>query len=224
MASREPGLDPDDFFPTGPWGGRAGGEIIKRLDPKARSAGEFACGAGHMVHALRDYFPIVRASDAYPYDGNVIHDFLGEADPPWEVDWIVSNPPFADGKAEAFIRRAYPLARRGVAMLLRVGMLESATRYPLHMEDCPLTVFAPFCERLPITKGRWEPDGNSAAFYAWFFYLKPVLRPRRFMARIGETYHPATYLIPPGTEARLTRESDARLFGAVDRSKVGGRR
>lgn len=218
MASRQPTAPDDpDFFPTPPWGARAGGELIKRLDPRAREVWEPACGAGHMVHGLIDYFPVVIASDAYVYDGNRIADFLTD-DLDGPVEWIVTNPPFAH--VEAFVRRAWDHAERGVAMLCRAAMLESVGRHSLLYRDCPLTVFAPFSERLPMAKGRWEPDGSTAAFYAWFVWLKPALRPRRFMARIGGDWFPAVVPIAPGAEVRLTHRDDARLFGAVDRSRA----
>lgn len=221
MASRQ-ATSPDDpdFFPTAPWAGRAGAEVVRRLDPAAVEAWESACGAGHLVHALGDYFPKVWASDAYDYDGNAILDFLADDLAGRSVEWIITNPPFGDGRAEAFIRRAYRVAARGVAVFGRVGLLDSIGRYSLLYRDCPLTVFAPFSERVCLTKGRWEPDGSTAAFYAWFIWLKPALRPNRFMARIGADYFPATVPIPPGTEARLTRGDDARRFGAADRSRV----
>lgn len=220
MAQRQPTeADDPDFFPTAPFAGRWVGEYIKRhLDPCAATVLEPACGAGHLVHGLTGYFPVVWASDAYPYDGNRIHDFLG-ASPLWcDPQWIITNPPFGD-RPEAFIRRAYAEAQHGVVMLGRVGLLETVGRHSLLTEDCPLTIFAPFCERLPLLKGRWDPDASSAAFYAWFIWLKPALSPRRFMARIDGEYHPATVLIPPGTEARLTRPSDAVLFGVKDRGR-----
>lgn len=222
MAHRQPTAEDDpDFFPTPPWGGRAGGELIRRLDPTAGLVvWECACGAGHMAHGLRDYFPVVRMSDAYGYDGNVLHDFLGGGPTPFTADWIVTNPPFAH--LEAFVRIAWAQARRGVALLMRAGALESIGRYSLLYRDCPLTVFAPFSERLPMHRGRWEPEGSSAAFYAWFLFLKPVLRPARFMARIGGELYPATVPIPPGTEARLTRPGDAAAFGVVDRMRGAG--
>lgn len=223
MASRQP-TDPadpadPDFFPTPPWGARAGGELVKRLDPGTGVCWEPACGAGHMAHGLRDYFPRVLASDAYAYDLNTVHDFVTDGDCPWgPVDWIVTNSPF--NQIEAFIRLSYERAERGVAMLARAALLETVGRYSLLYRDCPLTVFAPFSERLPMAKGRWDPDLSSAAFYAWFVWLKPALRPRRYMVRIGDDWFPATVPIPPGTEARLTHPDDARLFGVVDRSKV----
>ncbi|MBW8815576.1 MAG: hypothetical protein JF588_19315 [Caulobacterales bacterium] len=211
--------DPD-FFPTPPWGARAGAELVKRLDPRARSVWEPACGAGHMVHGLKDYFPRLVASDAYAYDGNAICDFLDPAESyPGMVDWVITNPPFK--LAQPFVRRAWSVASRGVAMLLRVGFLESAGRYGLlYGGDPGLTLWSPFIERLPMTEGRWEPDASSATFYAWFFWLKPQLRPERFMARIGGELRPGTEPIPPGTETRLTHPDDARLFGAVDRSRT----
>lgn len=218
MASRQPTDDDVDFFPTPPWGGRAGAELIKRLDPLAQSVWEPACGAGHLVHALQGYFHQVFASDAYPYDGNAILDFTGADLTGRHADWVVSNPPFA--LLAEFIRRAYAQSTRGVAMLMRAAALESVGRHSLLYSECPLTIFAPFTERLPMGKGRWDPDLSSAAFYAWFIWLKPELQPRRFMARFDGDYWPATVPILPGAEARLTHPDDAHLFGALERLGV----
>ncbi|MBJ7446834.1 MAG: hypothetical protein JHC81_04805 [Brevundimonas sp.] len=211
MAHRvTPQADDVDFFPTQPWGGRAGAEIIKQvLDPSAAMAWECACGPGHMVHALRDYFPAVVASDAYLYDGNRIYDFTSDAPPPFEADWIVTNPPFSN--IEAFITLACQRARRGVAMLLPARCLEGVGRHGLLYGSAQLTVVAPFSERLPMHKGVYDADRSTAAFYAWFFFLKPVLRPRRFMARIGGDYRPGVLPIAPGTKTRLFRTSDLKF-------------
>ncbi|MDP3405061.1 MAG: hypothetical protein Q8S03_10255 [Brevundimonas sp.] len=208
MASRDPDADDIDFFPTPCWGARAGAEMIREvLDPAARTVWEPACGPGHMVHGLKDYFPRVVASDACLYDGNVVHDFLGDAPAPFgRVDWIVTNPPFAP--AEAFIRRAWTLADRGVAMLMRAGVLEGQGRHGLLYGDCPLTVVAPFSERLPMGKGRYDPDLSSAAFYAWFFFVKPEAGADRFMTAVGGRRWPMVLPIAPGARARLFRRSD----------------
>jgi hypothetical protein len=209
MASRLPAVDDTDFYPTPPWGARAGGELVRRFDP--RPVGRWwepACGALHMTHGLSDYAPQLVVSDAYRYgSGYPLYDFRSDAPPPFVADWIVTNPPFLD--IELFIRRAYARALRGVALLMRAALLETVGRYTLLYRDCPLTIFAPFSERLPMHKGRYEDDGSTATFYAWFIWLKPVLRPRRFMARIGDAYYPATVPIPPGTKTRLYRPSDA---------------
>ncbi len=208
MATRQPSDDDIDFFPTQPWGGRAGAEIIRAMDPGARTAADPACGAFHLVHGLADYFERVEGSDLCLYDGNRVHDFLGAAPFPFGVDWIISNPPFAHG--EAFVRRAWPLARRGVAMLMRAACMEGQGRHALLYGDCPLTVFAPFSERLPLVRGRYDPAASSAAFYAWFIFLKPALNPRRFMVQWPDgQWRPGVRDIAPGTAARLTRPSDA---------------
>lgn len=199
MASREPSADEVDFFPTPPWGARAGAELILRLDPDARSVWECACGAGHMAHGLDDYFARVVRSDAYLYDGNPIFDFLSYAPAPVGVDWIVTNPPFVN--QTRFIRLAWARARRGVAMLMRLATLEGVDRHGLLYGDVPLSACAPFSERLPMHKGRYDPEGSTASAYAWFFFLKPP--------RSRAEGHWRGYPIPPGTRDRLTRPSDA---------------
>jgi len=204
-----------DFFPTQPWAARAGAEIIRRLDPRARSAWEPACGAGHMAHGLRDLFPDLLTSDAYLYDGNRVHDFLGEAPPPFgAVDWIVTNPPFSN--LPGFMRTAYRQARRGVALLMPSRVLEGVLRHELLYRECPLTVVAPFSERVPMHKGMYDPGRSTAAFYSWFLWLKPALKPYRFMARMpdgagGWDWRPGVMPIAPGTKKRLFRRSDLRF-------------
>lgn len=211
--------DDVDFFPTQPWAGRAGVEIVRLLDPAVRTVWEPACGPGHLVHAMVDRFETVFASDAYLYDGNVVHDFLGAAPPPFWApgggpDWIVTNPPFSN--LPGFIRTAYAQARRGVALLMPSRVLEGVLRHGLLYEECPLTVVAPFSERLPMHKGAYDPSRSTAAFYSWFLWLKPALKPQRFMARMpdgdgGQNWRPGVMPIAPGTKRRLFRRSDLRL-------------
>jgi hypothetical protein len=78
----------------------------------------------------------------------------------------------------------------------------------LHV-DCPLTAVAPFAERVPMVKGRWDPEASSATAYAWFIWRKTPLG--------GLDASPCTVIpIPPGTRARLTKVSDMERFcGAV---------
>jgi hypothetical protein len=201
MASRNPVADGVDFFPSAPWAFRAGAELILRLDPQARSAWECAAGAHHGAHGLRDYFPKVYTSDAYDYGlGDTLYDFTSDAPPPFSADWIITNSPFGDN-VEPFIRRAVARSRRGAAMFLRLGCLAGQARYRLFYEECGLTVVAPFAERVDLRKGCWDPEITSATDYAWFVFAKGRTRQRRGEARIIP--------IPPGTEARLTRPSDA---------------
>jgi len=204
MAHVDPERDPVNFFPTPPWAARAGARLILELDPAARSVWEPACGAGHMVHGLRDYFSLVHASDKYLYDGNALFDFTGEGPGPFAADWIVTNPPF--DHCETFIRLGLARARRGVAMLMRGGLLEGQARHQLLTRDAPLSYFAPFSERAPMVKGRWDPKKSTASFYAWFIWLK---------TRRGRPAAPQILWIAPGAKRALERPSDQAFAARV---------
>lgn len=199
VVASTPAVDTVSLYPTLPWGGRAGAELIKRLDPQARSVWECAAGFHSMAHGLREYFDQVHTSDAFDYGlGDVLYDFCSDAPPPFEADWIVTNPPFHEDCIPTFITKGWARARRGLALLMRLGCVCGQTRYPLLYGPRGYTVQAPFIERIPILRGRCEPDGSTATEYAFFIFEK----------RKGG--RPAIVLpFPPGTEARLTRPSDA---------------
>lgn len=196
-----------EFFPTPPWAARAGGELILRLDPLAKTCWEPACGQGHMVYGLADYFAGgVWPSDVYAHGAGAAVDFLDPAARPMTEapDWIVTNPPFAT--AAEFVRLGLQRAARGVAVLARAAFLESTARYPLFFGETPLTVFAPFFERVPMQLGRWEPGGSTATAYAWFVWDKEGMR---------NSFAPRVHPIPPGTRERLSRPGDARRFASA---------
>lgn len=214
-AHRASPLDDNDFYPTPPWAARAACEHILRFDPSAarRLWWEPACGGGHFVHGAKDYAGEIFASDAYRYGDHALYDFVSDAPAPVKAAWIVTNPPFRH--LEAFIRLGWARAERGVALLVRMAATETIGRWPLlYGDETPLTVLAQFIERAPMHKGRYEPDGTTAACYALLVFMKPVLRPRRFMARFDGRWWPANIPIEPGARERLTRPDDAALFGA----------
>lgn len=232
-----------EYFPTPPWAARAGGELIRALDPAADWVWEPACGEGHATHGLRDHFGQVYATDIHdfggPYQRGPALDFLSpEADRIDQADWIVTNPPFSKGVdfVEAGLRRA----RRGVAVLARSGWLDTQGRYPFFFgRATPCDLELPFFDRVPMSLGRWEPrstekGGSSATPYSWFVWFQPVARPRwvRQAQAVLRAHLPlrlpgaaapiagmashaiVTIGIPPGTKARLTRPEDARDWGA----------
>lgn len=209
MAHRVSDTGDLDYFPTPPWAARAGGELIRAIDPKARSCWEPASGGGHMAWGLMDYFPDgVSISDIHDHGGPLSPRFmLGDfLDPVFgsgiEADWIATNPPFVRG--EAFIREAWRRARRGVAMLLRLQFIESEARYRL-FQDIPLYALAPFAERVPMVKGRWDPAASSATAYAWFIFVKPGV-----VQDAGAA--PRVIIVPPGSKTRLSRRADLTQF------------
>jgi hypothetical protein len=114
---------------------------------------------------------------------------------------VVTNPPF--NLACEFTLRALDLAIEGVAMLVRTQWIEGVGRYERLFRDRPPTLYAPFVERVPIVKGRWDPDALTATSYAWFVWRKSlVAEPTR------------VFWIPPGCRAALTLPDDRRRFAA----------
>lgn len=229
MAQTAP-ITPADrsFFPTQPWAGRAGAERVLAMDPWAQRVLEPACGEHHLAFALEDYFGEVGKSDIEPYlGGHVLHDFLDgplpcALDGPW--DWVITNPPFP--QAAEFIRRAWRVAERGVAMLLPLRWLECIERWDLDHE-IPPAMCAPFVERVPMFKGRWDPDGDTATAYAWFFWVK---RDVLALTDLGQACLAAmdldaclTLKIPPGQAKRLSLRKDLVRFGkAADAPLLAG--
>ncbi len=189
-----------DFYGTPPWAGRAGAEIILRLDPTARSVEEPACGEGTMCEPMREFFPSVWESDIHDFGrGYPVADYLRPHG--WDagaVDWAITNPPF--GLAAEFLARGLQRARRGVALLCRLSFLATGERYlPLYRSEHPMTLCAPFMERVPMVLGPWDPAASTASEYAWYFFQKGAM--------------PAPVdPVPPGTRERLTRPDDVRRF------------
>ena len=207
-----------EYFPTPPWAARAGAERLLQLDPQARTARDPGCGYGHLVHGARGYFAGgVTGVDIHDYGGlqqRGLVDYLSrEADALPMVDWEYMNPPFS--LAAEWVRLGLQRARRGVAVFIRSGWLDSEGRYPFFYGDAPLGVEAPFFERVALKLGGWDPNASTATPYSWFFFFQPDAAPiwvRELQDAAGLAVN-ATTPIRPGTKARLTHPDDARLFG-----------
>lgn len=209
MAQRVEPPDSLDFFPTPPWSTRALVDVVLwrmgvMIGPE-HSAWEPAAGEGHMAEVLAGVFGRVHASDIHDYGrGYAVGDFCGSlirAECPFRPDWVISNPPF--NAAVDFVLRALEEAREGVAMLLRLAWLEGGERYERLFRDLPPTVLAVFSERVPMVKGRWDPEATTATAYAWAVWRAPATAETRLI------------WIPPGQRRRLTRPGDAARFGVV---------
>lgn len=199
-----------DFFPTPPWATRALVERVfdhlgRRGHTDRQVCWEPACGEGHMAEPLAEYFKEVIASDIkdYGYAEQHVVDFLTveQLNRQYDADWIITNPPFGDN-TDKFILKALDLAGAGVAMLVRLQCLETLGRYVKIFKDTPPTLIAFFVERVPMHKGRWEPEGDTMTAYIWLVWIK------------GEEPR-APYWIPPGCRAALTKPDDAARFGAA---------
>ena len=178
MAQRVEANDSLDDFPTPPWATRALMEHIIEQDwgqmpftrTKSLSVLEPACGRGHMAQALNEYFGTVTAADVHDYGYGKIADFLTNVCAPASYDWVITNPPFR--RAEEFIQRSLPIARRGVAMLVRTVFIESVGRYERLFSQALPSIVAPFVERVPMIKGRLDRKASTATSYAWVIWEK----------------------------------------------------
>lgn len=201
---RQEAPDSLDFFPTPPWATRA---LMERVMPHLQvsefgSVWEPACGEGHMVEPLREYFDEVLYTDAFDYGyGNTqvqnFLDYSGDA-ARTGVDWVITNPPF-DHRAEQFALKAIALAYTGVALFTRWQWIETVGRYERLFSKFPPTLVCPFAERVPLHKGRYEPDGDTLTAYCWIVWMRNVAPKPLFW-------------IPPGCRSALTREDDAARF------------
>lgn len=200
MASRVEPADRLDYFPTPPWATRA---LIEEVFPqlgvecRERDAWEPACGEGHIAEVLREYFRDVVASDIHEYGYGHVADYLAAVP---GADWIITNPPFGQ-KTEAFVLKALDDSNVGVAMFVRLQWLETVGRYERLFRDRPPTLIAFFCERVPLCKGRWDPEGDTATAYIWLIWVK------------GRPPQPP-FWIPPGRREQLTRDDDVERFTA----------
>jgi len=171
MSQRTEHRDSLDDFPTPPWATRALVEhVIGAANASGRTALEPACGQGYMSRALAEYFDTVRSFDVHGYGFGYVDDFLNSSWADESFDWVITNPPFK--AAEDFVMRALPIARHGVAVLVRTVFIESVGRWERLFRDRPCTTFAQFVERVPIVKGRVDPKATTATGYAWLVWDK----------------------------------------------------
>jgi len=211
MASR---VDRDDhaldYYPTPPWATRALFEhVIPRIgfaDLRFDGVWEPACGEGHMLKVIEEYIDRVDGSDIHDYGGmgtDSIIDFVESHDLDHiKYDWIITNPPFKDKLTERFVLRALDLAQVGVAMFVRSQWaVEGVWRYEHIFRDRPPTVEAFFTERVPLSVGRWDPDGGTATAYCWLVWVR-------------DRAPLSLFRIPPGQREALSRPDDRAKFAA----------
>lgn len=198
-----------DFFPTPPWATRAFlHEVLdlpgfQHIAPLAgQSVREPACGEGHMARVLGEVFRTVSASDVHDYGwGHDVASYVGQgpdvlpADAP---DWIITNPPF--NLALEFAERALGEARHGVALLLRTSWMEGGERYNRLFRDRPPSLICPYCERVPMVAGRYNPDAGTTTAYAWFVWFLPLYPELKIVTGLR--------WIPPGAKGRWFRRED----------------
>jgi hypothetical protein len=178
MNTRSESSDSLDFFPTPPWATRALCEhVIQKwvFDEDEYSAvWEPACGMGDMARTLGEYYLEVFATDIHNYgwDGqDGVFDFLKYKPDISGLTWVVTNPPFRLG--EAFVHQALGYGLN-VAMFQRTTFLETKGRYERLFKETPPSIIAQFSERVPIVKGRVDPNASSATAYCWMVWARDM--------------------------------------------------
>lgn len=207
MSERISAPDTLDYFPTPPWASRAlVVDVLPQfgVDAALMTFWEPAAGGGHMVEALRPHFREAFASDVHDYGrGYAVGSFVGQgpdvAQCPFRPDLIATNPPF--NRAMEFAQRALDEARIGVALLVRSNWAEGCDRYQRLFRDRPPSMIAQFAERVPMVKGRWDPQASTATSYAWFVWHNAD--------RSGRCVF---FWIPDGARFRHSRADDIRHF------------
>lgn len=207
MARRVEPPDSLDFFPTPPWATRAGLHYALGITrPTGLCAWDPCCGQGHMALVLAETFGSVHASDVHDYGAipQRVGSYVGQGPdviecPAHAPDWIIMNPPF--NQAQEFITRALGEASFGVAALVRIGFLEGGGRYRDLFAKNPPALIAQYCDRVPMVRGRWDPEASTATSYCWIVWD-------------GITHPDDTRFkwIPPGSNERFTWPDDVARF------------
>jgi hypothetical protein len=164
-----------DTYWTPPWATRAlCEEVLPAMGTSLRgkTVWDPCCGMHHMSDVLAEYVGngSVYATDIA--DHNMDHPVYDYLTAPYNFgfNWIVMNPPFKLGLE--FVQKALLEASQGVAALLRTNWVEGGERYHTLFKVLPPTRIAFFSERVPMHRGRWEPNGSTATSYSWFVWTK----------------------------------------------------
>lgn len=146
---------------------------------------EPACGEMHLSNRLKAFgynvFSTDRIERGVPLDKRL--DFLSHNAEEYSGKYdIITNPPYR--YAQEFCQQAISLAKRNVAMFLKIQFLEGVKRQNL-FRVAPPTYVAVFIRRVQCAKnGDWDSlKSGSPSTYAWFIWDKEkIARP------IGSAY------------------------------------
>lgn len=218
MQRRVEAKDSLDDYPTPPWGTRALCDMLMErdgLELDVMTVWEPCANRRLMADPLGEYFATVVATDVHDYGHplDAIGSFVGSGGFDFDVvrwplerspDWIITNPPFR--LALPIVKRAIVEARVGVAMLVRSAWLEGVERYRDLFGVAPPAHVCIFSERLPMIRGRWDPEAQSATTYSWVVWRRAWAAPE-----------PSFRWFRPGTRDRLTMSDDAARYGFPNR-------
>ena len=156
----------NDFYPTPE-------STTKALMERERFEGqvwECACGDGSMSEVIKKYNHVWSSDIINRGYGDKTIDFL-ETSGAFLDENIITNPPYK--LAKEFVLHAKKLARKKIAMLMKLVFLESSGRYELFQDkDFPLKKVYVFCSRQKIYKNGIIGKNSGLIAYAWFIWDK----------------------------------------------------
>lgn len=119
-------------------------------------------------------------------------------EPPGALDYF-PTPPWA---TRALFRHVLPAIGISTISGVWAQWIEGVGRYDNLFRNRPPSLYAPFVERVPMVKGRRDPDANTATSYAWFVWANAIAGPSQ------------VFWIPPGCRRSLTSPADREQFAA----------
>ncbi len=152
--------DPVDRYETPDSVTRA---LMRRVD-LPDSIREPACGTGRITRVLEDALHTVVASDIVEHG----IDFTQESNSRG-CEGLVTNPPYRDGLALAFARKALELYDGPVCLLMRLGFLSSQARAEFFLKNRPSGIIV-ISRRILFFKATGERISGQAHDHCWIVW------------------------------------------------------
>lgn len=142
---------------------------------------EPACGGGHMLNGLSNFFTKsniiatdIMDREKIEIDKNIEircgkeYDFLSSDYPIKKADIVITNPPFKVG--EAFVLHALEIAEEYVFIFEKTKFTESIGRYNALFKDNPPTYIYQYIDRVSCGKNGNFTNTSGVEAYAWFVW------------------------------------------------------
>lgn len=175
-----------DFIPTPPWATRVLYEYVApglKNQAGLISAWDPACGQGHMLKVFSEYHhkevwgsDVTRDIDQeknWKFDQPTLvwqQDFVNDPTPAVldKAGVIITNPPYK--YANSFIKRGLQESTVGLALLMRIQVLEGERRYKEFFSKTPPTQIAFFSNRIPFKTGVVVKKAPKMFFHVWLWW------------------------------------------------------
>ena len=157
----------EDFYPTPP----EATEALFRFEKFEGNVWECASGKGDMSKIIEKYNTCISSDlrmdeSIYGEKGiNFLKDYKTS------IENVITNPPYK--LAKEFVLTAKLLAKKKIAMLMKLVFLEGISRYDMFKDkEFPLKAVYVFCRRPTIFKESYKGNNSGLIAFAWFVWDK----------------------------------------------------